>query len=557
MDKNLLIAVVLSVLVVVGYQEYLRVYYPQKPKPAASATAAPAAKTTAAPHADGSAAPPIPELADEPAAPVAAAAAPDVSVETDLFIAKLASRGGRLVSFQLKNYRTTIDPQSALLEMVNAGADLPLGVVLRGDQTKSDRDVAYEPSTRDLRVAGDQEAELAFRGTLPDGGTIEKRLRFRGARYDFEVALDIGGAGTREAGLAWAHKQAPPSKDQHWVGTEALIDKKLVYLEPEQLTEGAIYPNPRDPSAANATVQWAGYADSYFLSAIAPNVETSVRAWMKLQQDTVTTEVLVPLATVQQDAPEYTVYVGPKDLEHLTPPGRQLHRALDLGWFSLLAELLLRALKFFHRFTGNYGLDIIVLTVLIKVLFIPLTQKSFASMQGMQKLQPEMKRLQERFKDDREALNREMMELYRRHKVNPLGGCLPMLLQMPVFIGLYNALFYAVELRHAPFALWINDLSAPDRLPALPAAPIAVLFGVDIRIPVLTLLMGASMLVQQKMTPPAGDPAQQKMMMFMPVIFTVMFVSFPAGLVLYWLVNNVLTIAQQGMMQRRSAQSPR
>jgi YidC/Oxa1 family membrane protein insertase len=200
--------------------------------------------------------------------------------------------------------------------------------------------------------------------------------------------------------------------------------------------------------------------------------------------------------------------------------------------------------------TANYGLDIILLTVLIKVLFIPLTQKSFQSMHALQKLQPEMKRLQERFKDDREALNREMMELYRRHKVNPLGGCLPMLLQMPVFIGLYNALFYAVELRHAPFALWINDLSAPDRLPALPSPPIAELFGVEMRIPVLTLLMGASMLVQQKMTPPAGDPAQQRMMMFMPVIFTVMFVSFPAGLVLYWLVNNVLTIAQQAMMQR-------
>jgi YidC/Oxa1 family membrane protein insertase len=555
MDRNLLIAVVLSVLVVVGYQEYLRVYYPQKPKPAASPTLAPETKTTAAPRADGAAAPPIPELADEPTAPTTAAA-PDVAVETDVFLAKLSSRGGRLVSFQLKNYRTAIDPQSQPLEMVNPGADLPLGVVLRGEQAKSDREVAYEPSTRDLRLTGDQEGEVAFRGTLPDGGTIEKRLRFRGARYDFEVALDVGEAATaREAGLAWANKQAPPSQDQHWVGAEALIDKKLVYLEPEQLTEGAIYPNPRDPSAANAAVQWAGYADSYFLSAIAPNVETSARAWLKLQQDTVTTEVLVPIAAVQQDAPEYTVYVGPKDLEHLTPAARQLHRALDLGWFSLLAELLLRVLKFFHRFTGNYGLDIILLTVLIKALFIPLTHKSFASMQAMQKVQPEMKKLQERFKDDREALNREMMELYRRHKVNPLGGCLPMLLQMPVFIGLYNALFYAVELRHAPFALWINDLSSPDRLPAIPAAPIAEMFGVDIRIPVLTLLMGASMLVQQRMTPAMGDPAQQRMMMFMPVIFTVMFVSFPAGLVLYWLVNNVLTIAQQRFMMQRAPKS--
>jgi YidC/Oxa1 family membrane protein insertase len=263
--------------------------------------------------------------------------------------------------------------------------------------------------------------------------------------------------------------------------------------------------------------------------------------------------VLVPFDAVHAAAPEFTVYVGPKDLDHLAPAGHGLQRALDLGWFSLLAEVLLRVLKVFHRFTGNYGLDIILLTVLIKVLFIPLTQKSFKSMQAMQKVQPEMKKLQERFKDDREALNREMMELYRRHKVNPLGGCLPMLLQMPVFIGLYNALFYAVELRHAPFALWINDLSAPDRLPAIPAEPLATLFGFDVRIPVLTLLMGASMIVQQRMTPAMGDPMQQRMMMLMPVVFTVMFVSFPSGLVLYWLVNNVLTIAQQAVMQRSAA----
>ena len=171
-------------------------------------------------------------------------------------------------------------------------------------------------------------------------------------------------------------------------------------------------------------------------------------------------------------------------------------------------------------------------------------------MQALQKLQPQMKRLQEKFKDDREALNKEMMELYRRHNVNPLGGCLPMLFQMPIFIGLYNALLNAVELRHAPFMLWINDLSAPDRLPAIPAAPLAVIADYELRIPVLTLLMGVSMLVQQKMTPAAGDPAQQRMMMLMPVVFTVMFVNFPSGLVLYWLVNNVLTIAQQMAMQR-------
>jgi YidC/Oxa1 family membrane protein insertase len=188
--------------------------------------------------------------------------------------------------------------------------------------------------------------------------------------------------------------------------------------------------------------------------------------------------------------------------------------------------------------------------MLVKLVTVPLTHKSYKSMQELQKLQPQMKKLQEKYADDRAALNKEVMELYRRHNVNPLGGCLPMIVQMPIFIGLYNALLSAVELRHAPFMLWINDLSAPDRLPPIPKPPLAVIAGTEIRIPVLTLLMGISMLVQQRMTPQAGDPAQQRMMMLMPLVFTVMFINFPSGLALYWLVNNILTIAQQMLLQR-------
>jgi YidC/Oxa1 family membrane protein insertase len=183
--------------------------------------------------------------------------------------------------------------------------------------------------------------------------------------------------------------------------------------------------------------------------------------------------------------------------------------------------------------------------VVIKILFIPLTQKSLKSMREMQKLQPEMAKLRERYKDKPEEMNKQVIELYRRHKVNPLGGCLPMVLQIPVFIGLYQALLNAVELRHAPFVGWIEDLSAPDRLGAwnLP-------FVEPPGVPILTLLMGASMFLQQWMTPSGADPAQQRMMLIMPVIFTFMFINFPSGLTLYWLVNNVLTIAQQYAINR-------
>jgi YidC/Oxa1 family membrane protein insertase len=229
----------------------------------------------------------------------------------------------------------------------------------------------------------------------------------------------------------------------------------------------------------------------------------------------------------------------------LNEAGHSLRKALDLGMFTFVALPLLHFLRFLYDYIGNYGVCIIILTVLIKVLFFPLTKKSFESMKAMQKLQPEMQKLRERLQDKPEEMNREIMELYRRHKVNPLGGCLPMLLQLPVFIGLYSALQNAIELRHAPFVGWITDLSAPDRLGTL-HLPFVEHPGV----PVLTLVMGATMFIQQWMTPSAGDPAQQRMMMVMPLIFTFMFINFPAGLTLYWLVNNILTIAQQFTMMR-------
>jgi len=187
--------------------------------------------------------------------------------------------------------------------------------------------------------------------------------------------------------------------------------------------------------------------------------------------------------------------------------------------------------------TGNYGVDIILLTGLVRLATIPLTQKSFRSMKEMQKLQPQLKRLQQQYKDDQTRLQKEMMELYQRHKVNPFSGCAPMILQIPIFVGLYNALLHAIELRHAPFALWITDLSAPERL---------MIAGLGI--PVLTILMGGTMILQQWLTPAQGDPTQRQMMMVMPIVFTFMFINFPSGLVLYWLVSNVLGIAQQWAM---------
>jgi YidC/Oxa1 family membrane protein insertase len=240
----------------------------------------------------------------------------------------------------------------------------------------------------------------------------------------------------------------------------------------------------------------------------------------------------------------YRLFIGPKELELLKSVGKDLDRAIDHGYFGFVSVPLLYVLHFFHRFTGSYGLDIIILTVLIKIIMWPLTHKSFTSMKAMQKLGPQMEKLKERYANDKEKLNKEIMDLYKRNGVNPLGGCLPMAMQFPVFIGLYNALSTPIELRHAPF-MWIPDLSRPD-WQALPF----MFNGWHLGIPILTIIMGATMFIQQWMTPSAGDPNQRKMMMLMPLMFTFMFVSFPAGLTVYWLVNNVLGIAQQYWINR-------
>ena len=188
---------------------------------------------------------------------------------------------------------------------------------------------------------------------------------------------------------------------------------------------------------------------------------------------------------------------------------------------------LLIVLKFIYNYVGNYGIAIIILTILIKIIFWPLGNKSYKSMKEMQKLQPKMQELREKYKDDKQKLSQETMALYKTHKVNPLGGCLPIVIQIPVFFGLYKVLLYAIELRHSPFFFWIQDLSAKDPYYITP------------------IVMGATMFMQQKMTPTMGDPMQAKIMLFMPVVFTFLFLNFPSGLVIYWLFNNIISIGQQ------------
>lgn len=523
--------------------------------------------------------PPLPMPVGDPAAavreiaPEADAPVRRLTVETDHYIATLSSFGGRLESFRLKDHRTSVEPDSLGLEMVEPGegGELPLAVELRGlapDSgkivTTGDRGATYEfAETGTLRLRGADERVVEMRWDGP-AGTIRKRLTFRGNRRD--LGLQVSATGVQpeysQLGVTWF---APVHSTEH----EDLFDRVSYlegrslndyYLDESKLLNGVLVEPPRTSDAPSW--EWVSVSGRHFMVAMVPGnalngdagrlgaaptlflKQRTVEGSGRSQHRYLRAQLLYPMPgnALSEDV---TLYLGAKSVDHLEDIGFKLSRAVDLGWFSFIALPLLWMLRQCHALTGNYGVDIILVTVLVKIIFLPLTHKSFVSMRGMQKLQPEMQRLREQLKDKPEQMQKEMMELYRTHGVNPLGGCLPMLVQIPVFIGLYQALMNAVELRHAPFFAWINDLSAPDRLGSL-GIPLVDPPG----IPILTLIMGASMFLQQWMTPAMGDPMQRRIMMLLPVVFTFMFISFPSGLVLYWTINNLLTIAQQAYIHK-------
>ncbi len=541
MEKRALIAVGISILILVLYQEVVlrRLYpVPSGEPPAGEQEAETPAVAPAAPQ-------PPAELAGEPSTPHPAGAETAgrrVTVDTDFYRATFTTVGARLESFQLKKYGTTVDPKSPWLETVipGQGGELPFGVELRGTSALSDTGVAYGIEGGAQNLTDGETGSLDFVGQLA-GVTVHKHFVFTGNHYEFTGTVSLANipAEDTEVGVSWA-KMVPL---QPQPGSEIVFDHSA-YLDGRKLNEDTF-----DKLAAGKIVTgdivWAAYAGRHFLSAMVPAEGRNPRLWLKLRDHTAEQKLLFPVPAGGTLQLPFEIYLGPKDFDLLEGVGHSLSRAINLGYFGFIAVPLLHVLKFSHTATGNYGLDIILMTLLIKILFIPLTQRSFRSMREMQKLQPQMTKIREKFKDNTEQMNKEIMELYRRHKVNPLGGCLPMILQIPVFIGLYSALQNAVELRHAPFLLWINDLSSPDRLGTL-QLPFVQHPGV----PVLTLLMGISMFVQQWMSPTAGDPTQQRAMMIMPLMFTFMFVNFPSGLALYWLVNNVLTIVQQYYINR-------
>jgi YidC/Oxa1 family membrane protein insertase len=537
MDKRAIIGIALSILVLVVYQELITRFYgppPAGPVPVTEKDGA--QKTTPPPQTSVAPSAPAPD-AKAVTGPVASRqAGKDITVETDNYVAIFTTQGARLKSFKLKNYRSSVDEKSPPFEMVQVapGLGLPLGVRWQASSAFEDNEVVYSVEGGDLKLTGEAKAPLVFHGQSSSGAVIIKSFTFSGSDYPIQLEVSVkvpqGTAPSPELVLTEKKDHSVANPDAPFEGFIALVDNKIRREPPEEAAKGHEF---------SGDVAWAGFGYTYFFFALLP--ENGAQHKVALGQDG---PALIGAIGGRAATDRYTLFIGPKELEILRSLGKGFERSIDFGYFGFISIPFLYALHFFHRFTGSYGLDIIVLTILIKILLAPLTHKSFVSMKQMQKLQPQMERLKEKYGDDKEKLNKEIMEMYRRNGVNPLGGCLPMLAQFPVFIGLYNALSTPIELRHAPF-LWIKDLSRPD----WESLPFTV-GDWHLGIPVLTILMGASMFVQQWMTPSAGDPNQRKMMMLMPVMFTFMFVSFPAGLTVYWLINNILSIGQQYWINR-------
>jgi len=426
---------------------------------------------------------------------------------------------------------------------------LPAAVELyKSDLGLSTRSFTSSSPTSVTLNPGDPPQTLVFKTEVPDRVELSKAYTFSADSYvkDLEIRLrNIGAERISDQFVVSFYFQPYSGLDE-----SSYNPSHVAAYQKGELTHHSFSDLNKKYLGLKSPLDWVGYENNYFTQAVIP---LELGGYDIIAQVVDPEKQLVRIAYLseafqldpnQETTLKMRLYMGPKELEQLAKAGHNLAKAVDYGWFTFIAKPLHYVLNFFFRYLHNYGLAIILLTVIIKIIFWPLTQKSFQSMQAMKKLQPKIAQLREKYGNDKEKLNQELMQLYRTYKVNPLGGCLPMILQIPVFFALYRMLNGAVELRHMPFMLWIDDLTAPDRLDI--GFNIPYLGG----LPVLTILMGVTMFIQQKMTPSTGDPRQEQIMLLMPVVFTVMFVNFPSGLVLYWFVNNVLSIAQQYLINR-------
>lgn len=511
MEKRTLIAVVLSLIILVGwsylFQKQTSQRQPVKPAEQTEVKPEPSVKLP-------------PEKPAEPVMPeqtiVTDVEGKDVIVESDLYKAVFSTQGGIIKYWELKKYEDENGMPVVLLK--DRGAVPPLSIIFDGPNRQLPQKLIFAANTKNLMLSdkGNSQGELIF--TYKNHGmSIRKKFIFYNDRYKVDLLIETINTPPYMLPIGTDFGVFDKQQREH-KGPVMLIDS-----DRKEFDENS------GPKYLTGNIGWIAQEDKYFTAALVPLTQVDgVNIWT----EGVSAETAVKLQPLKH---EFIFYAGPKEYDRLKRLNASLEHIVDFGWFSIVAMPLFWVLKFFYKFLGNYGLAIIMLTIVVRVPFIPIMHKSQQSMKKMQKIQPLMAEIKEKYKNDSQKMQKEMMSIYKKHKVNPVGGCLPMLLQIPVFIALYNVLLKAIELRGAPFAFWITDLAARDPYYILP------------------IVMGATMVIQQKMTPTAMDPKQAKMMMLMPIVFTFMFLTFPSGLVLYWLVNNILGIAQQYYANKKAA----
>ena len=537
MEKRLLLAFVLSLAVFIGWGAFMAQFEPQRIK---KTDIKKSSKSPSVPSPDQRSVvtSPLtsPQQSDfQPAVTPAIVPSPfpgnekEIQVEAGEIHYIFSNKGGVIKHILLPRFR---NDDGDVIDLINNPDNLTDALSIKSDDpeiTSILQNAYYEPSTSSI-VLDESNPEGVLTLTLKHESGLEvfREFKFHHNNYAVEVKTRITASSLAAKNLQYSIILGPGMGGKISSQTDYIVFSGATVFNNNERIE-------HPPEELNATayhrgdLKWVAFQNKYFGSALVP-LQGSKAGIVFKEKD----QVFIGLEyeSVQSAATaSHLFYAGTKALEILEKKGNNLVRMIDYGWFgnkfAFLVKPLLKVLAYFYGLTQNYGWSIIFLTLIIKLLFFPLTHKSFKSMKGMQKIQPYVKVIQERNKDDRQKMNEELLELYKKHKVNPVGGCLPMLLQIPVFIALYHALFFSIELRGAPFIGWITDLSVQDPYYVTP------------------VLMGVTMFLQQKMTPSVGDPMQQKIMMFLPIVFTFLFISFPAGLVIYWTVNNILTISQQ------------
>ncbi len=574
-QKNLLIAIVLSITVLLGWQMlYSKPQSQQSPdgRPAQTQTTAPtpgvAAPEGAAPATPGTAAP-VPSIAATREA--ALAASPRVAIDTPSVRGSIALKGGRIDDLVLKRYRETVDPNSPNVVLLSPaegphayfaeyGWVAPAGssVQLPGRDTvwQVEAGARLTPQTP-ITLVWDNGQGLIFR-----------RLVSIDDDYMFKVKDSVENKTGAEVTLypyARLRREGTPVVQGFFILHEGLIGV-LGEAGLQEIPYADALKESGSKTVDKAVGGWLGITDKYWATTLIPNQAEPYRGNMSGQPaaggqvESYQTDYLLPATVIPaggQSSTEGMLYAGARQVQTIqnyadTYGIKQFDLLIDWGWFYFITKPLFYLINWLYGLLGNFGLAILAVTVVVKALFFPLANKSYESMAKMKKLQPDMERIRERFKDDKMRQQQELMALYQKEKINPLAGCLPILIQIPVFFALYKVLFVTIDMRHAPFFGWIRDLSAPD------PTSLFNLFGLlpfavpeFLHVGAWPIIMGITMWLQMQLNPQQPDPLQQKIFNWMPVLFTFLLAAFPAGLVIYWAWNNVLSLTQQWLIMKR------